>query len=471
MKTTLLSLFLCLGLLFQLNAQEVNPKLAEALQNALDSMHNLLGINGLSAAVQLPNDAVWAGGSGVSTFSPVDSITPNHIFATGSSTKTVVSVCILQLVDEGQLELDDSLHHWLPDFQHIDHNITIRQLLQHTSGIYDVLQNAAFQPSMLQNINLLWELEDVINTFIQPPAFQPGTSWGYSNTNFLLLGMIIETVTGQSFHDEVKERFFTPLGLESFINIAYDPLPADVAHLWLDLNGDGTLDDAHNFITGWKSMFSAVGPAGGYFAQTQDLARWMRLAMSGSLCSPESWAEATTTVPSQFSGNTQYGLGLMKRTFNGLTGYGHGGDLSYSTNAWYFPEKDISIAVQANDASINSWQLINTIRALLNVYVECEAVLSTAEKAVQNQIQLSYLPAQNTLQVQLPSATTELHLQLVNLNGQVLQTTIYRKLSAGLHHLPLDGLNNQAKGIYVAEVWGKGMGKKGCKLMYQADRL
>lgn len=429
---TIRVLLACFFLLFsqpQIFGQEVNPKLAEALQHALDSMHQILGINGISASLQLSNDAVWAGSRGVSTFQPIDSISSEHVFATGSSTKTITSMCILQLVDEGVLTLDDSLHLWLPSFPHIDPNINIRQLLRHQSGLYDVLQNSAFQPTLLQNPNQLWELEDIISTFIKAPDFPPGTSWAYSNTNYILAGMIIEAATGMSFHEVVNQRFFEPLGLESYANLAYDPVPEHVAHLWLDLNGDGQLDDAHNFFTGWKSMFSAVGPAGGYFASASDLARWIRASMSGSLVSSESWVEATTTVNSNFSGNTKYGLGLMERNHLGIPSYGHGGDLSYSTRAVYFPSKDISIVVLANDASINSWSLTGTVNALLRTYLDCEAVLLNTNKLESQFIPMDVYPnpVSNWINVQfkLDTPVSRLELQLVNVNGQTVHQHTY----------------------------------------------
>ena len=373
----LYGLLICLCCHFLITAQNIDPKLAEAFQNTLDSMHQLLNIYGMSAAVQLPNDAIWAGGSGVSTLTPMDSVGAEHQFASGSTTKTITATCILQLVDEGILSLDDSLHLWVPEFENIDSNITIRQLLRHQSGISDVLQNQSFNSAMFLDPNQIWSLEEVVNTFTAAPAFPAGTNWAYCNTNYLLLGMIIEAATGNSFHQELQDRFFTPLGLESFSNPAYDPLPNPAAHLWTDLNGDGNLDDAFYWLTGLKSLFSAVAPAGGYFVKPADLAKWIKASMSGSLVMPDTWAEATETVNTSFPGNTRYGLGLNTRPYLGKLGYGHGGDLAgYSTQSYYFPEKDISIVVMSNDASINSWNLTSTLTALLQTYINCESIIS-----------------------------------------------------------------------------------------------
>lgn len=91
-------------------AQELNPKLAEALQHKLDSMQQHLNARGLSAALILPNDAIWAGASGISSQNPIDSLTPDHIFAVASTSKTITGACILQLQEEGLLSIEDSLH-------------------------------------------------------------------------------------------------------------------------------------------------------------------------------------------------------------------------------------------------------------------------------------------------------------------------------------------------------------------------
>ncbi|MEO1258898.1 MAG: serine hydrolase [Bacteroidota bacterium] len=438
------------------NGQTVEPGLAAAFQQTLDSMRQLLQVNGLAAAIQLPDDAVWAGGSGFSTFNPVDSIGPQHTFEVGSSFKTVTAHCILQMADEGSLALDDSLYHWLPAFPHIDSTITIRQLLRHQSGLFDVLQNPGFSPAMFQNTNQLWSLADVIGTFILPANFQPGTSWGYSNTNYLLLGMIVETVSGQSFHQEVKERFFAPMGLESFANLAFDPLPNQVAHIWLDLNGDGVLDDAHNFYTGLQSTFSAVGPAGGYFATPSDLARWMKASMSGSLLSAAMWAEATTTVPSAFSGNTRYGLGLMERYIDGELCYGHGGDLSYTTQAFYFPEKDISIAIHSNDASIISWNLTNTLAALLRTCIEYEP--TATEDFTSNDPVFDFTVFPNpfvemlNIECDLPATVTDLEIIMSDISGKTIQSKKEKNIAAGNQVHSLENISFLPPGNYFVQL-------------------
>ncbi len=453
--------FLLLFTLFSLgksNAQTVDSKLAEALQSTLDSMHQVLNIKGLGAALQLSNDAVWAGGSGVSSLLPLDSIRPEHTFAVASTTKTITAACILQLTDEGVLSLDDSLHLWLPEYQYISSNITIRQLLRHQSGIYDVLQHPGFQPQMTANVNQIWTLNDVVTTFIQPPVFQPGTSWGYSNTNYLLLGMIIEAATGNPYWQEFEDRFFTPLGLESFSLPAFNALPDEVAHLWLDITGDGVVDDAHLFFSTWNSFFSSVGPAGAYFATPGDMTRWMRACMSGSLYTPETWAVVQQTLNTGLPGNTKYGLGLMERKYLGLTAYGHGGDVSYSSSVVYFPEKDISIAVHANDANINSWALVSTVEALLQVYVDCEEIINEVNELVEEENRVLVFPNpfvdQLTVLLDKQESDEEINLSVTDVFGRIIRLPFQnRNNSAGAQEMIFDNLDRLNPGLYFLNIF------------------
>jgi CubicO group peptidase (beta-lactamase class C family) len=124
----------------------------------------------------------------------------------------------------------------------------------------------------------------------------------------------------------------------------------NVAHVWLDITGDGIADDAHDFYINYLSLNSVAGSAGGYFSTASDITKWMRTYMRGDFLSSSTLDEAKKTVPASGSQGGAYGLGLMKNSFNGFLAYGHGGDLGYAASSWYFPEKDISISVLTNDS-------------------------------------------------------------------------------------------------------------------------
>src|SRR5690349_8340702 len=380
----LLQVLLPVALVLQLSgnatAQTIPFKLDSMLSRTLDSMHTILNNKGMGAAVQIPSGAIWAGGAGVSSENPLVPINADHIFGIGSISKTITAATILQLADEGVLSLGDSLHEWLDTFAFVNPNITIRQLLRHQSGIYNYTANADFFPLLNAYPDSIWTLENIVKTFVKAPLFQPGASWSYCNTNYALLGLIIKEATGNPYYLESRDRFVEPLGLSSVVLPPYEAFPPNIAHAWLDLNGDNIVDDADVFFSNWNAWYSTAGPAGAYFSTPSDMVRWMRTYMSGTLLSPAMMAELKTTVTTPMPGGTKYGLGIMERNIQGQKGYGHGGDAAYSASVWYFPNKDVSISVLNNDGQKSSTTLIPTVAALLKTYLDFEQQVTDRDR-------------------------------------------------------------------------------------------
>jgi D-alanyl-D-alanine carboxypeptidase len=451
-----------LFLLFSLNthAQEVPEKLAEALQHALDSMQQQLNSRGFSAALVLPNDALWAGASGISSQSPGDSLRTDHIFAVASSSKTITGACILQLQEEGLLSIDDSLHQWLPDFNNLNGNITIRQLLHHRSGVFDILSHPTFFPIINSSVVTIWEPENALTSFLNPPDFQPGASWAYSNTNYILLGMIIEAATGNDYHEEIRNRFFEPLGMESISLMPFEAFTGEAAHLWLDLNGDGTLDDAHNFITTYNSFFSVAWSAGSFWATPSDMASWIKAYHTAGILQDESIDAAHSTVPTTMPSGTRYGLGITKRNFLGQEAFGHGGDVSYSAAVYYFPEKNIGMAVHCNDASLVSWQLDPVVRALLQTYIDCESVISsTSENQSSYSLSISPNPFMDHLNLSIESTSAQtIDLQIYDSLGKLIHQQ-KEVLIAGINNIPIASFKAE-NGLYVYKISGENLETK-----------
>lgn len=345
-------------------AQTLTPELSSRFLRALDSSLSVLKSKSLSAAVHLPDGSIWSRARGMS--SAFDSVRTTDLYLIGSITKTLTSACILQLSQEKKLNLDDSIGKWIDPIEYVNPAITIRQLMRHQSGLYDILQNPECTQALLNNRQMIFEVEDLVTGFIKPPLSGVTPNSVYSNTNYFLLGMIIKRVTGNPYYVELRKRFFTPLNLNTFVIPAYETMTARVAHVWIDLNGDGVVDDANDFYQNYRALNSAAGAAGGYYATSADISRWIWLYVKGTILDSSHMAQAKTFVPA--SGLGGYGLGLMRRTFSGYTAIGHQGDLSYAGSSWYFPALDISITVSVNDSRNNSWSLAPTVIALLNVY-------------------------------------------------------------------------------------------------------
>jgi CubicO group peptidase (beta-lactamase class C family) len=444
MKIKILFLTVLSTVFCRLGAQTVPPALATALQDTLSDMKLMLGNKGMGAAVMLPDGSVWEGAAGISSNFAAGNVSINHTFLIGSVTKTITSACILQMADEGLLSLNDSLHEWIEPIQHVNPNITIRQLLRHQSGLYDVVPDQALGEAIFLNQDSMWQFRDAITTFIKPPLSAPGGTWNYCNTNFLLLGMIIETVSGQPYHEVIRERFWTPLELNSCLLPTVEQYNQPVAHVWLNLNGDNVLDDAHFLFSNWTAWFSTAAPAGGFFSDAGDMARWMRALMEGELFSAEMMTAMKNTVITNQPENQRYGLGLMERTLGGLQAWGHGGDAGYSASVWYFPSEDISIAVLNNDGTKNSWTLSPTVVALLKRYQQYEAATTSTS------VLASANPFTDQLRVVLSTAVSAESVQL-SLSDALGRTVVQRDFSRG-SDLQLDQLGQLPAGRYLLQV-------------------
>jgi D-alanyl-D-alanine carboxypeptidase len=316
------------------NAQTVPPLLQSMLDNVLDSMHTYINNKSLSASIQLPSEAIWARASGISSVVPFANVTTADSYQIGSITKTLTAGCVLHLIDQGLLGLDDSLHQWIDTITYVNPDITIRQLLRHQTGLYNYVANPSFEPTLYSDMDSVWTPEAVVTTFIQPPPGVPGGAFSYCNTNYMLLAMVIESVTGNPYYTEIRNRFLTPLGLPNLAIPSMEPFSSPVAHVWLDMDGDGTTDDAHSFFFNYLSYNSAAGAAGAYYGTPSELTQWMRSYMREEFHTPSIMAEAKTTIPASGMPIIGYGLGMMKKSFAGYIGLGHGGDVVYSASSW-----------------------------------------------------------------------------------------------------------------------------------------
>ncbi|WP_294672323.1 serine hydrolase [uncultured Fluviicola sp.] len=432
---------------------QISAGLDSELQHTLDSMKTVLGAKSLSAAIQVSDGSVWAHAVGTSSVS--EDVTSNDAYLIGSVAKTITSACILQLADEGTLNLDDSLYEWLPTMPYIDTTITIRQLLNHTSGLYDVLSHPHHQDSLLADMSRIWTPEELIDRFISPPIFQPGASWSYCNTNYFLLGMIIQEATGNPFYTELRNRFYDPLGLSTFFIPAFETVTAPIAHAWLDITGDGILDDAHNFYMSYLSLNSTAGAAGGYFSTPTDCTKWMRKYMRGDLLSPSVMAEAKTTIT--VGGNIQqYGLGLMHKTsgFLGYEAYGHGGDLVYHASSWYFPEFDQSITVFTNDNTKNSWTLLPVVRELLRTYVNNQTA-SLEENQISN-ISVGPIPFTDQITISWDNTDSDaVTLELEDSFGRKIDPTVILVQNEYHFQAQIKDLERLPAGVYFVKITGE----------------
>lgn len=325
-------------------AHAAHPR-ASRYQEVLDT-HVARGLPGIALYIR-DQDGVWVGSAGMADIGKGVPFQPCSVSKVASITKMMVGTLTMLLVEEGLLGLDDVIDPWLPD-EVLDkvrnaRGATVRQLMQHTTGIYDIISDNGFALDLLNEPDRNWDARDLIRyAYDEPAKFTQGTSCLYSNTNTLLLSMVLDQVLGRPHALALRERILQPLGLENTFYYHHDILPPYTAQGYYDLYNNGTIVNVTNFNTGSGNGY------GGVFSNVFDMAAFLQaLVVDRTLISEASLAEMqrfTPEVDPDDPDNDLYlGAGLMKRWFNQPLGgpdygIGHTGrDLAYSANSFYFP--------------------------------------------------------------------------------------------------------------------------------------
>ena len=271
-------------------------------------------------------------------------------FGVGSVTKTAVAATILKLEEEGLLSLDDSVGLWLPlNSPNIDRSITLFQLLTHFTGIKDYLQHPDIWATVEADLDHRLSAEQLVN-FIGEPINTPGVTHEYSNSNYLLLALVVEEVTQQALGDVMRSKFWEPLQLHNIYFEGSENVQAPIAAAWRDSDGDGVLEDiSGEYRDAYHSVF--YGPAG-IFATASDLSMWAYHLYQGDALSDSSQRKMQTSYFEYghpiFLG---YGLGTRKNQYGGKTTWGHtGGVRGYGAHMFYEPSHKVSIAILNNQS-------------------------------------------------------------------------------------------------------------------------
>lgn len=307
----------------------------------------LLRLKGAAAAIVFPDGSVWSSAEGNYGTSE---LTTDLLYEIGSNTKTMVAATILLLEEQGKLSLDDTLYSYLNPINNVSNGITIRQLLNHTSGLFNFTNHPNFGPYVNSNWDTDVPLNYVLDNFINAPTQAPGGTWDYSNTNYYLLGMVIEKVTNKKLAQVFKETLFTPLGLEESYLAVRDTYTKAHLGTWL-ANGQYFEDPAIAFMT-------TAWAAGAVISTPEDLAMWAYKLYRGDLLADSSFQKMNTTI--DLGGNSAYGLGMFKDVYKGRTYLGHGGTTLQNSEMQYSVESDFSVATivieQGKAAQANSIQ-------------------------------------------------------------------------------------------------------------------
>ena len=282
---------------------------------------------GSPGAIALVNDGrrVRVSAAGVADTSGRRALRPADRFRAGSITKSFVATVALQLVGEGRLSLSDSVDRWLPGILPYGDDITVRQLLNLTSGVPDN-QGPVEAEFLKGNMTRSWSPRELVALVAdKKPDFAPGTSWAYSNTNYMLAGLIIERVTGNRLGQELERRIFTRLHLRG---TSFPQNTSTIA---------GSHSDGHAFVDGKVLEVTVLNPSGTWAAgnlvsTATDVAHFWRALLGGELLAPRELAAMKRTVRIQKGVDLGYGLGIFKWPTACGPVWGNGGDIAGYNN-------------------------------------------------------------------------------------------------------------------------------------------
>jgi D-alanyl-D-alanine carboxypeptidase len=413
-----LSLAFLLLISLQSSAQ-IEPALIDQFETAFQEYGDATQIIGMSIAIRTADD-VWTDQYGVSAES--EPLTEDHIFAMGSVSKTIISATILHMYEEGLLSLEDSLFQYLDTYANIDSTVTIRQLLNHTSGIYNYTNHPNFfTDALIINPQQIIQPEEVLANYVLGNIFTAGTNFSYSNTNYVLLGMIITEIAGQSYYEEARERFDFDTNYPSLSLPPFETSPEDLAHLWANFDGSGASDIQANGLS-LNNLFSGAGAAGAFVATPKDLSQWTRDLYSGEILQSSTMVQLFN--PSAF--NMNYGLGVVLLSGDCSTDLvGHGGNIVYGTINYYDEENDLVVTIQTNDGDTN----VDLAQLVFDIFcINADFVLSVNEKKYLESFTVFPNPVTDQFQISLENEWQgELNIQVVNGLGQTVRSTSMEK--------------------------------------------
>ncbi len=323
----------------------------DALYQIMLEDYTRKGLPGITMLVRDGN-GTWAGAAGIADVDKNIPMRACHVSKVASITKLFIGTFSLQLAEEGYFSLDDPLDKWLSrrviDKVANADKVTMRQLLQHTTGIPDLIEDNAFYLAVLNDPSKYWEPEELLQYVYNDKAvFAPGEKVSYSNTNLLLAIMVIEAATGQPHSKLLHQYILDPLGMEDSYYHWHDPLPPFTAQGYFDLYNEGSILNLSNFNAGSGNGY------GGLYSTVFDLQIFLEaLFREKTLLSPAALETMLTYTEREEGNDRAFGITVNKDFLDRPAeefGLGHRGrDLAYTADAYYFPNQDITLVYLVN---------------------------------------------------------------------------------------------------------------------------
>jgi D-alanyl-D-alanine carboxypeptidase len=327
------------------------------------------GVVGVIMAVYNTNTGMWIGASGKADLHNNVDMRPCNISRVGSTVKMFTATTVMKMAEEGKLNLDDKISTYLSGdvINKIDNadRATIRQLLHHSSGIYNYIQNLNFQTASLNDFIREWKPDELLEYVYNKKAyFKPDEDVRYSNTGYIMLGMLIEKIEGKPFYKVFEEEIFNPLGLTMTKFAAEDHIPTGIVRGYIDMYSKLQVTES-TYFSGWD-YYTADG---GLISNPYDMNVFFQALMNGQIINSNSLSEMLTwkteNNPDPEFFPIAYGLGIFKIDTDKGIAYMHSGDaVGYYANMMYFPSDGTTIvyAVNSNYGKID--QFVSTKEAM-----------------------------------------------------------------------------------------------------------
>lgn len=342
-----------------------NKILNSKLQKALDKAVKKMKVPGAVMYISGPQET-WIGASGFSNLKSKTSMKPNDRFGLASSSKTFVAVAVLQLVEQGQLDLDKAISNYLP--QKVSKNIpysneiTVRQLLNHTSGVVEYYDDKFHKLTYNRSRSQLWTATEAIELiYNRQPKAKPGKEYEYCDSNYILLEIIVEQITGKPLAEVIRKQILNPLGLKNTFTELREPNFKSNVTGYSDGSKDGILYSHKDLNEG-----NGLGD-GGLIASASDTAKFLNaLLAQKTLLSPEMVEEMLNSTSAEKDNG--YGLGIAHFPTPFGKGIGHSGwAYGFVSLMLYFPDEDITAVVLVNKHQ-NVTQKI--LKRVLKIYLQ-----------------------------------------------------------------------------------------------------
>jgi len=346
-----------IGLFATSGAPSVADERAAALDNAIPLALERGSIPGAIVGIWQEGREPYVRAFGMSDMATGKPMATDMYMRIGSSTKSFVATAILMLADRGKVSLDDTIEKYIQGVPNGD-KITIRQLAAMRSGLFNYAEET--NPKMPKEPFRQWTPRELVEISIaHPPLFPPGSAFDYSNTNTVLLGLVVEAVSGKSLKSFIEENILKPTGMSRTVVPVGAEIPSPHAHGYL-ATPDGKVVDATDWNPSWGWA------AGNMISTLDDMRVWTRALAIGKLISPAMKREQQQFLPAPPEGDgALYGLALENQ--NGWIGH-NGNTMSYMVYPYYLPSEQMTMVVMLNSGVDipGSWRMIEDITRIIS---------------------------------------------------------------------------------------------------------